>query len=773
MLYSAILLLCVLLGIGALGFESSPLFCIPKPLWVVVAAGGFIARRRWLGRTAFLLATGLFLLSSVLQGLCEEHLILQHYWDQPVDIIGRVHDFPKENTYGISVTLDLQQLDTHNSGIVHPIPFEFRYARVLVFLSKQHQQGAHAIQKKPRLGEIWRWQVKLSKPHRLKIFNEPFLTQHQDVQKRILATARVLAPGVRLTTPMPYGLSAIRQSGFDFLNSQKEKLSNSALLLALILGSTGGLSFNQKQLFQNTGTSHLLAISGMHVGFVYLCFKRLFSFLWINSLYVRWGMARGVFSTLCAFALTILYGAVSGFSIPSQRAVLGIAVCVFAELLGMGVSWHSVFILTLVGVLFLDPLAPLSISFWLSFVATGFLIYLFSNRQAVYNGVKQHLYSCTLMFVSLTPITGFFFKQISGLSLLANWIAIPIVSMVILPIAGLAVLIHPVCWSLAVVLLKTAHLCFVCLMDILELLSVDPFITSIDLSLTDLVILTLSIVLLCAPWGLGLQWMGCFLVFCFGLGFKTKTTPLLLGECEVVMFDVGQGLSVWIRTRDHQLVYDTGPRTPEDALARTHIVGPIKHYRSAVIDQLMISHWDVDHSGGVEGLVRYLQVQAVISSNPSEVVSGNLIHTRCEAGMHWVWDQVAFTVLYPWPGTLYERNNSSCVLQLTAADGFSVLLTGDIEASVEAELVERYGDRLHAGLLIAPHHGSQSSSSERFLAAVDPSVIWISVGAGNRYKHPSREVLQRYQARAIAVFRTDQSGVLYGKWGTDATLNAK
>jgi competence protein ComEC len=246
----------------------------------------------------------------------------------------------------------------------------------------------------------------------------------------------------------------------------------------------------------------------------------------------------------------------------------------------------------------------------------------------------------------------------------------------------------------------------------------------------------------------------------------------LAGRFELVVLDIGQGTAVLVRTQSKLLVYDTGPSLARDADAGQRIIVPLLRARGErQVDLLMLSHRDSDHVGGAASLHAALPIERWSSSLAADhpLLALAREHRRCDAGQHWLWDGVSFEVLHPVPadhGRETRPNAVSCVLRVRDAAGRSVLLTGDIEAPQEAALAQRLERELRSTLLLVPHHGSRTSSSERFLDAVQPQVAMVQAGYLSRFGHPAPEVLARYRARGIMLVRSDRCGAWTWSDGT-------
>jgi competence protein ComEC len=282
-----------------------------------------------------------------------------------------------------------------------------------------------------------------------------------------------------------------------------------------------------------------------------------------------------------------------------------------------------------------------------------------------------------------------------------------------------------------------------------------------------------------APWWAQLAGLYGALVLLLPLPWRVRVLalPLMLplflpvqprpaeGAMQVTVVDIGQGSAVLVRTREHLLVHDAGPQYSRDSEAGTRVLLPLLRAQATRrIDLLMLSHRDADHVGGAAALLAALPVSALSSSLEAThpLRSGQVAHRRCEAGQHWIWDGVSFTVLHP-RAEDYERpaakpNAMSCVLRVADAQGHSLLLTGDIEAEQEQGLVRDHAGALASSALVVPHHGSKTSSTSEFLDAVAPQVALVQAGYRNRFGHPAPPVMARYAERGIAVLRSDACG---------------
>ncbi len=354
------------------------------------------------------------------------------------------------------------------------------------------------------------------------------------------------------------------------------------------------------------------------------------------------------------------------------------------------------------------------------------------------------------------------FQQFSLVSPLANALAIPAVSLAVTPLA-LAACILPA--PLYPWLLELAHGITALLMAWVEWLATLPWAVWQQHAPPDWTLLPAlaGVAWLLLPRGMPARWVGGILLLPLVLVPPPRPAA---GEAEVVVLDVGQGLAVHVRTASHDLLYDTGPSYSPEANSGSRIIVP--YLRAAGVhrlDALVVTHQDSDHSGGAASVLEALPVERMLDSLPFEndLAAAPVAHTACSDGQHWEWDGVAFVMLHP-PASHYaappaKTNDMSCVLKVTAA-GRSVLLTSDIEALSEGRLLAAHRSELRSDVLLVPHHGSRTSSTPAFVAAVGAPLAAIPVGYRNRFRHPRPDVLARYTGPGRTVLRTDEDGAV-------------
>jgi competence protein ComEC len=507
-----------------------------------------------------------------------------------------------------------------------------------------------------------------------------------------------------------------------------------------------------------------MSISGLHITMLAgLGFAAAY-FAWVRipalALRLPARKAAVVAGTLVALAYTLM----TGYAVPAQRTFTMLAAVALCVLLDRHGSSSRVLALATLAVLVLDPWAALSAGFWLSFGAVAAIFYAMALRTGSPGRLRAALVEQVAVTLVMVPLLVALFREVSLVSPLANALAIPVVSLVVVPLAIAGAFLE------IASLLDAAHAVMVALMGPLEALAAWPWamLESHAPRAWTVVAALLGCAWLLAPRGVPMRSAGA--IWFLPLFAITPPTPAW-GEAWVDVLDVGNGLAVLVRTESHALAYDAGPAWRGDADSGSRIVVPyLRGEGVGRLDGLVVSHADDDHAGGALSLVASRDPAWLLSplpaSHPLHLVVGHSV--RCEAGRRWQWDGVEFAVVHPGVDAYAEspgrkprkENDRSCVLRVAASGGAAVLLTGDAEARAEAEMLARDPALLRASIVLVPHHGSRTSSTGEFIDAVAPAMGLVSAGHGNRFHHPHPQVLQRYAARGIAVRRTDLEGAL-------------
>ena len=630
-----------------------------------------------------------------------------------------------------------------------------------------------------RAGDRWAFTARLKAPHgNLNPYGfdyELWLWEQGIGATGYVRTGAHDAPPERLGDSGAYRLERLRQTVRDRLfaplgsdagaGAEDARRQRAGILAALVTGDQRAIERADWDVFRATGVAHLMAISGLHITMFAWLAGALVAAGWRRSARWGWPLARWLPAPVAARVGGLLvatgYALFSGWGVPAQRTVLMLASFGLLQLAGLRWPWWLNWLAACAVVLAVDPWALTQAGFWLSFVAVGILFA--TDSGAGGSGGKrdggrflQLLREQWTVTLALTPLSLLLFGQVSLVGLLANLVAIPWVTLVITPLALAGAFWSPL-WQLAGWLLAP-------LVAWLGWLAAWPWA---------------SVSLPVAPWWLGLAAVvgGVLLALPAPRAVRLAGLSLLLpallwqpprpapGQFELLAADIGQGNAVLVRTASHALLYDAGPRYSLEIDAGHRELVPLLRALGERIDTLVLSHRDTDHTGGALAVLAS-QPQATLLSSIEDDNALQAVRpaTRCHGGQQWVWDGVRFTVLHPAEGDYAEPRKSnamSCVLRLEAVDGASALLVGDIEAPQEAQLVASQAAALGADVLLAPHHGSHSSSSAPFLDTVRPRVVLVQAGYRNRFGHPAPEVSARYAERGLQVADSPHCGAMH------------
>lgn len=605
-------------------------------------------------------------------------------------------------------------------------------------------------------GERWRLRVRLKPPHG---FMNPAGFDYETwlFTQGIQATGYVRRSDLnqRLGPALP-GLLRLRAELRERIHGVLGNDRGGALVTALAIGDRSGVQAAEWRVLRRTGTSHLMAISGLHIGLV--AALAFFPARWLWSL---WPPATRIIpaqrtALLISLVAALLYAALAGFAVPTQRALLMLLVFALAVLGRRRCRLWDGLLLALLAVVILDPLGFLTAGFWLSFLAVAAIGWGMGWRLPQHGLWWRYGRVQWLVALGLAPVLLYWFQEYPLFSALANLIAVPWVSLLVVPpvLLGLMTLV----WipSLAGPLLGMGKWCLLALWPGLVWLSeqAGSVLSQPQPSVPILLAGFAGVGLLLLPRAIPGRWIG--LCWLLPLLLPQQARPQA-GEYRLIVLDVGQGLAAVVETARHVLVYDTGARFSDSFNAGAAAVVPYLQSRGwTSIDMLLVSHGDNDHIGGSHAVAAALPVMLARSSVPEQLPVGA---GYCQRGQSWEWDGVRFAILHPPAPDGDNDNNQSCVLHVSAAGG-AALLPGDIEAAAERMLLEYAGSHLSAELLIAPHHGSRSSSSFRFIDRVGPDYTVFSTGYRNRYRFPDSDIIRRYQARQTRLFDTAADGAV-------------
>ena len=598
-------------------------------------------------------------------------------------------------------------------------------------------------------GERWRLLVKLKKPKGL------LNPQGFDFEAWLLAQ-RIGATGTVKQGQLQAKASHAWRDGLRQRLLRVDANGRAAWLAALVMGDGSGLSRDDWTLLQATGTVHLLVISGQHIG---LLAGLIYGFIALLARYGLWPRFFPWLPWACALAFVGAtgYGLLAGFEVPVQRA------CV---MLGLVLAWRLwfrhlgvwlPFMLALNAVLIVEPLASLRAGFWLSFSAVAVLLFTFSGRLGAWGWRAMWLRPQGLIALGLFPMLWILDLPISLTGPLANLVAVPWISLAVLPTALLGTLLLPVPW-LGEKLLWVSGGLIDLLVQGLSLLAgvVTPWLPE-SVPFYIWLLSAAGAVILLLPAGFVLRPLGWPLVL---LAVFVPREQIPHGQVEVLQLDVGQGLAIALRTRNHTLLYDAGPKFGNLDQGERVVVPVLRSLGVGKLDLMLLSHADSDHAGGALAVQRGVDVARVIGGDVSGLPE-QLRAQPCVSGETWEWDGVSFS-LWQWSGAR-DSNQKSCVLQVQANDE-RLLLTGDIDANAERDLL-RSPLAVPTQWLQAPHHGSRTSSSMVLLKALAPDRVLISRGHGNAYGHPHPQVIARYKALGVQVLDSAEQGAIRFRLG--------
>ena len=635
-----------------------------------------------------------------------------------------------------------------------------------------------------RAGERWQMMVRLKAPHGASNphgFDYELWLWEQGVQATGYVRAGRADPvPVRLADTPWYPVERLRQRLREQIFAAVPERSQAGLIAALVVGDQRAIERSDWDLFRATGVAHLMSISGLHITM----------FAWAAALAVGWLWRRSAglcrlwpapsAALLGGMLLAGAYALFSGWGVPAQRTVLMLASVGLLRLAGKRWPWPMVWLLACTVVVVADPWALLQAGFWLSFVAVGVLFasslgttpatapsvgatestagplqgelappWGSAARAAASVGAIFH--EQWVITLALTPLTLLLFGQVSLVGLLANGLAIPWVTLVVTPLAMLGTGL-PGLWQLTAAAIgwMSAVLQFLADLPLAVLWVPQAPLWAGAVGVMGGLLLVLRL-----PWPLRSIGLPLLLPV---LLWQAPQPPV--GEFEVLAADVGQGNGLIVRTRHHAMVYDAGPRFSSESDAGHRVMVPLLRAMGTKLDMVVLSHRDSDHVGGAAAvLAQQPQAQLLSSLEPGHMLQALRPGRSCLAGQSWRWDGVDFLVLHPrledYAAAL-RPNALSCTLRISNGRQ-TALLAGDIEQAQEALLVAS-GAPLRATLLLVPHHGSKTSSSEAFLDAVSPSLALVQSGYRNRFGHPAEPVLARYADRQILVFDSPHCG---------------
>lgn len=602
--------------------------------------------------------------------------------------------------------------------------------------------------------ENWRLRLRLKRPRGL-INPGGFDFERYALSEGITATGYVREDADNGASGMrAFCVEGLRQRISQGIADTLGPGAQSGVLRALAFGDQQAMDEREWDVARATGIPHLIAISGLHIalfaGFGVLLVR--LGWKLMPRLTLRWPAP--LIEATASIFFAVGYAAISGLGLPTRRALVMIGVLLTANLVRRARAPVHGLAFAVIALLALDPLCVLSAGFWLSFVGVAWLMFCLGGRGEHRRWWHEMVSAQGVASLGLLPLTIWFFGQSSLIGPLANLIAVPVVCFFILPVGVSGALLQMPIPFVGVPLLKLAGLAMQALWWLLERMASWPGAMWYfpEPSAWAFALAMLGAVWVLLPHGVPARALGLALFLPLLI---PPRSPLAEGEFQALMIDVGQGLSVVVRTRDHALVYDAGARFPSGFdLGDAAVVPALRAIGVAALDRLIVTHGDNDHAGGASAVLAAFPEAAVSSGEPERLPMAS---TQCLAGEAWNWNGVAFRIVHPREPLSAKDNDRCCVLEVRSGRS-SLVLTGDITTAVEADVAAALAPIAPHTVVTAPHHGSKTSSSAAFVNALKPTAALFSSGYRSRFNHPNPVVVSRYRAAGAQLLVTPQSG---------------
>ena len=687
-------------------------------------------------------------------------------WQQKsVTIVGVVASLPEVTERGERFRFDVESILTKDATKTLKIPahISLNFYRET---KSQRPENAPSLNNNFHAGERWQFTVRLKRPH--STYNpHGYDFEAWALAENMRATGSISGKsGYKKLTNFVWRPSYIvehyREKVGNYISQSLANKPYAGVIRALVVGDDSQISATDWNIYLRTGVNHLMSISGLHITMLAGLAFAIAAFIWRRFPSLVMQMPTRKAATIVGLVVALLYALLAGMSVPTQRTLCMLITFAAALLFARNLAISRALAIALITVILLDPWAVIAPGFWLSFGAVALIAYVSVGRLATAHWFKEALNTQWAITLGLLPMLIFMFGQTSIVSPLANAFAIPIISLIVVPLAILGSLIH------ADFILQAAHFVLDICMQGLTFLSNLPTWQQAAPPIWALLLAIFGVMWLMLPRGFPQRWLGLVLLLPL---FFVQTPKIADGAMQVAVLDVGQGLAVVIKTANHSFLYDAGPQFSAQSDAGSRIVVPyLRGEGIKKLDGFMVSHNDIDHSGGAASVLGQMPVTWLASSY-SLPADTQLPATqlKCFAGQHWRWNNVQFTVLHPtiesYANSEITDNNRSCVVKVTSQFG-SILLTGDIEKESEIELLLANKDVLDSDVLVVPHHGSKTSSTIDFIEAVGAKQTIFTVGYLNRFKHPKPEIMQRYAATGSNLYRSDNAGALLLSFNT-------
>ncbi len=697
---------------------------------VALLAGYFLFFKK-IKPAAIFFGASLGLAYAIGFGLLAKSYQLNFIPDNHITVIGQVSNLPIDKNDKIKFSFNIKEIED-----------KFNLNKLIVSWYKTEQ--------KVKAGQVWQFDLKLKPIHG---YQNPGSFDYSKWLFRQGYDATATVKKARLIQEQSYDIGSrinrIRASTASLIESNFQSPRVQALIKALTIGDKSQISYEDSQLFKDTGTAHLIAISGLHIGlmaFLGILFGRLVFVFFTHERFNRFKY-EAIFAIIFAF----IYAMLAGFSVPTIRALIMVVAFSMAHALKKKISRWQAWSMALLIVLIIDPMSVLDAGFWFSFGAVAALMFAFTERKLNTNRLLSFINAQLVILVGLMPLMVIVFGQINLLTPIANLLVLPLASLLLIPLIFASFIVYLFSDVMAAFLFSLVEKLSNALFAILDYLQQFNYLTVPITHIDTLSMLSLIIVAVILLLPKLFRWQYLSLVLLLPI-FLKNPNQLIEGSFQVNVLDVGQGLSMVITTKNHTLIYDTGAKYDTGFnLASTVVIPYLQNQGINIVDKLILSHKDNDHAGGVNELMTQypaMQIYDVVGE-----------YTDCKKGLSWQWDQVDFEVLSPFNIHPYLGNNSSCVIKISNSYG-SILITGDIEDPVEYRLIHQLPKAIKSHVLLVPHHGSRTSSSQQFVKQVSPKIAVNSSGYANQFNHPHPLIKQVYLDQGIKFYDTKDKGMI-------------
>ena len=723
---------CLLLLVGGFAAQHSRLY-LDSDYWIAALVALLLLRsRRRRDLLLLLLGAGLFAVAA--GDVVDDRLNPTFAGDSMLATV-RIVGIPKVE--GMTTVLHIAPVDDHR---LPPL------SRVTWFEPDETLSR----------GEIWQLELRLRRPRGVSN-PDGFDREAWFLRERVHASGYVVAGkrNVRIGATPPSLVDAFRDNAIRRATRTSSDSRSAAVLAAISVGARHGIGREQWDTFAITGSSHLMAISGLHVG------------LAAGAAFVLLAVIGGVFrvpgclinqAIVGGFLCALMYAVVSGFGIPARRAIVMLLIAAVASLARrQGTGLHMLGIAA-AAVFVSDPLSIMAPGFLLSFLAVGVLLWQTKFcRPGIFAKIRAVFALQSALFFGLLPAVVGYFGRVSLLAPFVNFVVVPIFSLAIVPLALSAMLFDSDLFAV------TASAAIAVSNRIIDAFATIPGadVATAAVDGTLFLSLTLVTVWVVLPRGWPGRWLA---VIAVAAVIAYRPVAPRHGCINGHVLDVGQGLAVVVRTRHHVMLFDTGPSYRGTGSAAEYVLLPfLRRMGINRVDTLVVSHGDDDHAGGVGAVLEAIAVDRILQGEPLEAE----LNYRCERGQMWSIDDVRFEVLHPLADSRREGNDASCVIVISTGE-HRLILTGDIEAAAEQQLVQL--GLPASDLVVVPHHGSSTSSTRSFIDALNADIAIVSAAHANRWGFPKEAVARRWRDADVDLVETATSGAVSFKLCRDEGL---